>query len=247
MVLKVNKLILLIYCIAIISCLSKTAEKSFVKIEIDSFPITGGKSLSLTNVNGEIIVESWDRNSLKIVIRKKVYAHSQLEAETLYNKIEIKNIKREDGIEIIPEFHIERGEVNFHLFLPEEANLRIRNRNGDVEVRGVNGAIDISTTNGVVTLSDISGVIEVAAYNGDIECSIKNLEHNSVSEFTATNGDVILSIPDSLELFIYGYAFNGGIESEFPFYTKKEDIENREGVKVFARSANGNINIKKRN
>lgn len=247
MVLKVNKLLFLIYCISIISCLKRPAEKSFVKIEVDSFPITRGESLDLTNVNGKISVESWDRDSLKILIRKKVYAHSQLEAETLYKKIETKKIKREDGIAIIPEFHIEHGEVEFHLFLPEESNLRISNLNGDVEIRGVNGAMDISTSNGDVTLSDVSGRIEVTAYNGEIQCSIMNLEYNSVSEFTTTNGDVIISIPGDSKFFIYGYTFNGEIESDFPICTKKEDIKNKEGAKIYARTANGNIKIKRQN
>ncbi|MEO0095173.1 MAG: DUF4097 family beta strand repeat-containing protein [candidate division WOR-3 bacterium] len=264
MVLMTNRLILFMCCISIMACLTSPVNKPFIKIDSESIPIARDETLIVKNINGSIIVDSWDKDSLKIIIRKIVYTHSQLEAESLYNRIKIEIIKKRNCIVIIPKFYHKHAAADLHFFLPKEFNLSIHNINGKIKVDGVRGVMDISASNGEITCTRISGALNVNTGNGDIilsnasgrisaitsnadiSCSIEMLDESSISKFETANGDITLSIPDDLQPSIYGQTSNGEIESEFPIYTKKRDIENKEGVKVYAISANGNITITRR-
>lgn len=240
------------------------AEKAYEKTTVIEIPIVSEETLVVKNTNGDIVVDSWEKDSIRIEIRKIVYANSKEEAEGLYEKIEIKFKRDSNSILLMPRFFIEHASVDFQIYLPEKMNLKLNTGNGMIKVRGIHGFMNLVSSNGRVFCSDVfgsirtrtgngdiilemlSGIVSALSDNGKIKCDIESLDFNSVSRVETRNGDIEISAPIKSDFYIYAYSSNGGVESEIPIYTKKDEIMNKEGTKIFVISSNGNIKICKK-
>ena len=249
-----------------VNCSLCAKEKSFVKNEEMGFSMENSDNLILTNTNGNIAVDSWGKDTAKIEIRKVVYAHSESEAETLYDKIEIIIKKENYSIAITPRLSIEHAAVDLHIFLPRmiKINLKLENENGEIKVQGLKGDMEIFTSNGDIhcskttgefkiytdngdiVLEDISGRISAISCNGDIQCAIETLYNNSISYFESTNGDIELTIPQSISPAIYVRSANGDINSDFPVFHSRKEFEDKNGIKISLKTNNGDVSIKRK-
>lgn len=250
-------LYLVLFCI-IFPC---SAEKSYEKESRIEFPISGEETLAVKNTNGNIVVSSWEKDSIRIEIKKIIYANSKKEAESLYEKIEIKETKNAINISLSAKFLIEHASVDFKIYAPEKINLKLRTVNGEIEVSKMHSSVDITTSNGEISCMDIYGTIKTRAGNGNIilrnisgtisaltangkiKCDIKNLDVNSISRVKTTNGDIEVSVPIKSEFCIYTHSSNGEVNSEIPIDTKKNDVIIKDRAKIFITSINGNIKI----
>lgn len=66
-----------------------TQRQDYEKNYSETFSVDGSGDVRLSNRYGEITVETWDRNEVKIDVRVKVSADGQEDAERLFNRIEV--------------------------------------------------------------------------------------------------------------------------------------------------------------
>ena len=164
-----------------------TAEKEFKKI-ID---FREGGEIYLKNVNGNIDVESWQREEVEVIAHIKVKSGNMDDAEDFLNEVEIIIDESFDKIEIevdYPERRSGRDEglglwdlifgggrpnvsVSFGLKVPKRSNLDMNSTNGKIEIYDIEGKVGSKSTNGSINIEMVSGDVELRTTNGSISAS----------------------------------------------------------------------------
>ena len=157
-----------------------------------TFAVRAGTRLELRNMNGDIVVRTWDRNSLRIQAE-----HSSRE------RLDIGYA----GVVLKISATSRRGaprDVDYILTVPAAMDLDLGSNHGDISIDGSTGRINIETIQGdvtvrggrsVVTLHSVSGDVHVGAVRGRLEAS-------------STNGEVMV---DDVEGEVYAETTNGDV------------------------------------
>ena len=78
------------------AAVADTLEERFER----TLPFASGQSLALTNTNGGVVVESWDREEIEIVAEKKVRAKNDEDAARIMAALEIEIEESGEGLRI---------------------------------------------------------------------------------------------------------------------------------------------------
>jgi len=148
-----------------------------------TLPFNPGGEIVLENVNGSIIVETWDRDEVHLVIDKWVKASSDDKARELMRRFEIEIDASDHRLHVdAPDLKARESggllswlfggsaqhRADFHLTVPRRATIDAGSVNGSVKISGVEGDLDAETVNGSVTLEEIRGEIAVSSVNGRV-------------------------------------------------------------------------------
>ena len=249
--------------IAPLSLNAQTATDEFHKII--SFK-SGGK-VSVSNTNGYINAESWDKDQVKIdaEIRVKTEWGSSVDAEEIIKKVKIEIDESGDRLRIeadypkkkhgVSDWNFNNDErytviVDYSIKIPVETDLNLDSVNGAVKAENLKGEISLKSVNGSVSASDINGSIEASTVNGVIKARSTHLDKSDDIHLSSVNGSVRLSLPSDLAADIHASTLNGGISTDFPvtvtgkFRGKKIDGKvNGGGSSIDLSSVNGGISI----
>ncbi len=146
-------------------------------------PLKPGSEMRLSNVNGGVTVEAWDRNEVHIEAEKQVRAGSAEEARKLMSQIRIDVLPGPAGLRV--DTHMpKRGDggfladlfngggvslgVSYRLHVPRHVAIDVENSNGALQLSGTLGNAHLKTTNGGVTLQEVSGNLVLESSNGAI-------------------------------------------------------------------------------
>ena len=146
-------------------------------------PLKPGAEVRLSNVNGGVAVEAWDRNEVRIEAEKQVRAGSSDEARKLMSQIKIdvtpgpaglridtRMPKRGDGGFLSDLFNgggVSLG-VSYKVQVPRHVALDVVNSNGGLSATGTLGNTHLKTTNGGVTVTEVSGDMRLESSNGAV-------------------------------------------------------------------------------
>jgi DUF4097 and DUF4098 domain-containing protein YvlB len=235
-----------------------------------TFPLKRGGMFSLTNVNGNISVETWTREEVEIKAEKAVRGQREnldrikIEIETGPTSVVVDTVFPK-----IPRF---RGRVTYEIKVPEDIDLEmIRSVNGSVRIFGPLGDVKARTTNGSIRLEDVSGQISCSTTNGNVEAldirgqvlarstnGSLHLEIASVvDDITAstTNGSITLDIVSrNIDANLEARTTNGRISVDFPvtlpagWSSSKRRVEGKigdGGPLITLKTTNGSVRIQK--
>ncbi len=122
------------------------------------FPSTA--NLHVTSFRGNVIIQDSSDNQIKVVIAKKLHAHSQQDADK-YNGSTKPEIKISGNIVNIDANTQGAGDhgvaTDMTISLPRKVSVVIAARHGDVSVLGRDGDADITSSHGDVSVDDIKG------------------------------------------------------------------------------------------
>jgi len=217
--------------------LSPLFAKSSYKFHRDirkTYDVKPGMKLSVSNRNGKIQIEKWDKDQVDIFAR--IRSNKRLED---LNKIDV-DINVDADINISTKFagnkskdskETEPGEydfgfwdifkkiispsnwgsgaaVDYQIKVPDYiVILYAKSTNGEIELKGTKGPTETKTTNGAIKIFDVDGNIEANSTNGRIE--IKNV--NGFVSARTTNGKIKVKSKGIKEL----KTTNGSIEADF--------------------------------
>ena len=159
----------------------------------ETYEVKPGTALTVSNANGDIRLEAWDKSYLEIRAVKKTH-HGEDELAKVQIDIDVAE-------EItVQTRHLEKNvrvSVDYYIKTPDELSVKkLFTSNGDIECVGTTGNIETVTSNGDVDLKNINGTVNVKTSNGDID--IKDTK--VVRAAKTSNGDVraeIHNVPDS--------------------------------------------------
>jgi hypothetical protein len=190
-----------------------------------SYDLGSGGEVAVSNVNGSVVVEGWDRDVVRVEAVKKVRAGSRARAEEALERLEVRVSREGDRLEIRtrrPEGssgvfawvfgnHVQGG-VSYTVSVPRRTDVEVDTVNGRVTIRGVAGEVEADTTNGRIDVEDVSGSVDAGTTNGGIRVALRAVGEGRSMRFSTTNGGIQLSLPRSARVSLDASTTNGGID-----------------------------------
>ncbi len=138
--------------------------------------------------------------------------------------------------------------VSGTIVLPKGVKLDIENTNGDIAVGSITRDLKVSTVNGDVTVRGSRGPIELNSTNGTIEADVYAM--SGKVRVGTTNGDVTLTMPQTLNAALNMRTVNGELDLGFAgnvtTRTKKEIVATlgTGGATIDISTTNGSVTVK---
>ncbi len=226
-----------------------------------SYPISPNGRVSVSNVNGSIVVEAWDKSEVRLEATKIADSKEALA------DVEIKVDSRADSFSVEADYGSwKRGEKNwknrgklevqFRLSVPRTAVLdEVETVNGSVTVSNFTNMTKISAVNGNVTASNLRGTANLSTVNGEVAADFDRLETGSRISLETVNGRVNLVIPSDANATLKAESLNGNITNDFGLPVRKgkyvgRDLYGRVGtgeVQIKLESVNGPLSVTRKN
>lgn len=152
----------------------------------EAYPADSVASMRVANLNGNVVVSTWDGAELGLYVEKLV--REKWEDQLDKTEVNVTLIGGELVVQII--LHTQAAQnvsTNMYLKVPENLTITLlKTVNGNVEVAGVANDLELQTTNGNIEADDIQGYVNATATNGDIDI----LNVTGVGDLTTLNGNV---------------------------------------------------------
>jgi hypothetical protein len=227
-----------------------------------TYPLSRNGNVSVSNVNGSIVVEAWDRDEVRLEATK--IADSR---ETLAD-VEIKVNASADSFSVETDYkswkwnekrnenRTRKLEVEFRLWVPRTAVLNeIETVNGSVSVSNFTNVTKISAVNGNVTASNLRGAANLSTVNGQVNADFDRVEAGSKISLSTVNGQANLVLPSDVSATVKADSLNGNITNEFGLPVRKgqyvgRDLYGRIGggeSQIKLSSVNGNLSVNRKN
>lgn len=176
------------------STIGKTLVSFFEKTEEfnETYNVSPGTELFLTNRNGDVTLQQWDKDYVEVRATKKTnHDRDELAKVRIDVAIDDKMVIRSEYLE-----EKARVSVDYWISVPSYVVVdKITTANGDIELNSTQGDTRLVTANGDVDVKDVKGIIHVQTANGDIEVRTTT----AMTKATTANGDIradIQALPD---------------------------------------------------
>jgi DUF4097 and DUF4098 domain-containing protein YvlB len=206
----------------------------------------GGSEVRLSNVNGGVTFEAWDRDEVRIEAEKHVRAGSDETARKIMAKIRIEVTPGPSGLRI--DTRMPKNEnglfdglfgtsvsagVSYKVHVPRQVSVDVVDTNGGIQLAGTRGSAHLETSNGGLSVREVEGEMTLKTTNGGIAVvhSAGGLKAETTNggiqaELTrlpagdlnleTTNGGVSVRLPRDERFSIDAETSNGGVASDFP-------------------------------
>jgi DUF4097 and DUF4098 domain-containing protein YvlB len=195
------------------------------KVVSGVYPLSANGTLDLSNVNGSISIETWNRAEVEVRADKIVKSPSEDEANQALARLKVIVDVKPNRVKVEARFPNHRSglfswlsgrgtesKVEFKVRIPREANLQIDNVNGAIILKGGRGNLNLATVNGAVHASNASGTLTLESVNGSIE-----VHHTSGSlDATTVNGHIEADLANLGATKTSLESVNGGITLRLP-------------------------------
>jgi hypothetical protein len=226
------------------------------------YPLSRNGRVSVSNVNGSITVEAWDRDEVrleatKIADSKETLADVDIKVESTADSFNVEaDYRGWKGPDKRNENRNRKLEVEFRLSVPRGAVLReIETVNGSVTVSNFTNVTKISAVNGNVTASNLRGAASLSTVNGQVNADFDRVEAGSRISLSTVNGQVNLVLPSDVNATVKADSLNGNITNDFGLPVRKgqyvgRDLYGRIGTgetQIKLSSVNGNLSVGRKN
>lgn len=214
-----------------------------------TYPLNANGQVSLSNINGSIIVEAWDRNEVKLEYTKTADTKERLA------DVEVKIDAKPEAIKIDTDYGNWRNrgngdrwsnggklKIDFHLMVPRGAFLNeVETVNGSVKVSNFVNFTKVSAVNGAVNATNLRGTANLSTVNGEVNADFDRLETGSKVILSTVNGHVNLMIPSDSSATINADSLNGNISNDFGLPVRKGKYIGRD---LYGKIGGGDVRIK---
>lgn len=212
-----------------------------------SYPLNANGRVSVSNINGSITVEAWDRNEVKLVAVKTADSRETLaevelriDAQPDHFSVETdySSWKNRDG----QRWKDKRLRVEFNLMVPRAANLNeIESVNGSITLSNFTNYTRASAVNGGVKATNLRGTAILSTVNGTTEADFDAVQPNSKISLSTVNGSVNLLVPSDTNATVKADTVNGSINNDFGLPVRKGEYVGRD---LYGRIGSGEAQIK---
>lgn len=217
-----------------------------------------GTPVSIENVNGHVMVSSWDQP------RVRIHAIRKAESRDVLDKLGIDIRQNGDGLSIVTRMpkrsdggfldmifgNDGNASVDYEVTVPRATDLRAENTNGAVSAADITGSIHLGTTNGRIECARCGGSINASTTNGAIRAELVQVAAGRPMKFETTNGSISLTVPPSFTADVQAETTNGSIRTDLPVTTKsfsRRELRgtlNGGGQQLELYTTNGSIEIR---
>lgn len=219
-----------------------------------TYPLTADGSLSLSNLNGDVSIETWDRDEVAIEAEKIAsndgnLARIRIAVDHSPGRIAIKTeVERKKFFFWV----IGRAEVRYRLKVPARATLRkIDVVNSDVRITGLRGYADVESVNGSIEADGLSGGGRFETVNGSINARFSTVSPGDRISLATINGSCTAVLPADAAFALKAGSLNGRVHCDFPISIGKTGRShlagsvNGGGATLMLDSVNGSLSVRK--
>lgn len=213
-----------------------------------TYPIPARGDVTLTNLNGSVRIEGWEKNDVEVHAVKRSLGQTR---DLQRVRIDVEVQPRALHIRTrYPEDNPAEVEVEYRIKVPYQVSLsRVETINGSVLVSGMEGAGDLRTVNGDVDVFESSGRFSGKSTNGHVRVELRKLAGAGEMTLESVNGPVVLVVPQSVSADLDVRSLNGEFRTELPLAMQSSlgrefrGSLGKGGMTVRLRTVNGAIEI----
>ena len=224
-----------------------------------TYPLSPSGRVSVANINGDVHINVWDQNSVKVDAVKRAYSQQRLGEAT----IEVTNTA--DSVQIKTKYPENRNyggrnredsaaSVEYTLTVPRRASLDGAELvNGSLDVEGIQGDVHASLVNGTVKAAGLGGEVKVSTVNGGIGVDLAALDGSKGITLNSVNGPIVLVVPSGASADVKASTLHGTITNDFGLTVEDGQYVGHNlsgqigsgGIRVRLNNVNGSIAIKR--
>jgi DUF4097 and DUF4098 domain-containing protein YvlB len=192
----------------------------------ETVALSPGGTVSLENVNGDVTIEVWDRDevrvqALKIASSQELLDGLKVEIDAKPSAVRIntdypssRGYRGDEGHD-----HSQREErhlrVEYTLTVPRSAVIDdVDLVNGNLLIVGVEGGVDAETVNGNIVVRETAGEASLSTVNGGIEIYVDRLPSAEGVDLESVNGSIDLYLASSVGADIRAESVNGTLAND---------------------------------
>jgi len=185
-----------------------------------TYPLSPTGRVHIENINGDVHVNVWDQNSVKVDAVKRAYSQKRLSEVTIDvqsapDMLRIRTKYPEDRTYDGRNREDSFASVEYTLTLPRNAQLDGADLvNGSLDVEGVQGDVRANLVNGTVTASGLGGDVKLSTVNGGIDANVADLQTAKGVQLNSVNGSIVLVVPSGASADIKASTVHGGITND---------------------------------
>jgi len=228
-----------------------------------TYPLNANGRVSVSNVNGSIAIETWDKSEVKLEYVKTADSRERL------SEVEVRIDTRADSIRIETDYdktqhggserswkNNDKLVVEYKLIVPRGAVLdEIETVNGSITIANASNMTKASAVNGEVRATNLRGTANLSTVNGTVQADFDQLQSGSKISLDTVNGTVNLVIPSDANATVKADTLNGSITNDFGLPVRKgqyigRDLHGKIGsgdVQIKLNSVNGGLSVKRKN
>jgi DUF4097 and DUF4098 domain-containing protein YvlB len=223
-----------------------------------SYPLSPTGRVGVANINGDVHINVWDQNSVKVDAVKRAYSQQRLSEVT----IDVTNTA--DSVQIKTKYPENQNygrnredsaaSVEYTLTVPRRASLEGAELvNGSLDVDGIQGDVEASLVNGTVKASRLGGEVKISTVNGGVEANLAALDGAKGVTLNSVNGSMVLVVPSGASADVKASALHGAITNDFGLTVEDGQYVGHNlsgqigsgGTRVRLNNVNGSIAIKR--
>ena len=148
-------------------------DQEFEKKILKEFPITANGEVEISNKYGEISIETWSDNKVKIEVTIKVDARNQSKADDVFSRVNVAFSNTSSFVRAETEIESSKYwkqlwdggstkfEVNYQVFVPSSVEVDLDNKYGDILLGTIEGDAEITLKYGNLSADEIGGDLEL--------------------------------------------------------------------------------------
>jgi DUF4097 and DUF4098 domain-containing protein YvlB len=227
-----------------------------------TYQLAAGGRVSLSNINGAVKVQTWERPEVKVDAVKRAHTaerlrEAQIKVDASSNRVRIETEYPDSTLRWTDhdnERHENPATVEYTLTVPRGVNLdEINLINGDLSIEGVAGPVKASSINGRVTAVGLSGPTNLSVINGRLEATLDSLGEAGAVNLSSVNGPLVVTLPSDANATVRASTVHGGISNDFNLPVRVgeyvgRDLEGRlgqGGANVRLNNVNGSVQIRR--
>jgi DUF4097 and DUF4098 domain-containing protein YvlB len=251
-----NALVMLTTLLAVAAVSLPALAANETEVFDRTIPLPAGARFALTNVNGSIAVEGWDRQAVEIHAVKTArqsaadLALVRIDIDSEPGRVSVSTIypqNQDNDIEV---------SVDYTVRVPRRVALaQLQTVNGAVRVSGVEGQGELRSVNGDIDVLASAGGFSARTTNGEIHVELlrlaaPNAPSSNPMALETVNGSVALALPPNVAATVDARSLNGDFHSDLPMsllsaYSPR-GVRGRlgaGGVPIRLRTVNGAIRV----
>jgi DUF4097 and DUF4098 domain-containing protein YvlB len=216
-----------------------------------TFPLDKSATVTLSNINGDIVVEPSDGPEAELTVTKRGGSEQAREAA------QVKFFSDNGRLSVRTEMQPNARDlsVRYELKLPRELiRVEVQLINGDIKVSDISAQIAVGTKNGDIELSDVTGVASAETINGNIEAQLAGVPPGSPMDFRSVHGNIDVSFNSDFDANLSASTTAGSItlDDDFGIKVQKPMVGQQAsgrigkgGPAVTVKTVTGNIKLTK--
>ncbi len=224
------------------------ASASVRKESTRLYPLQSDGTFELSNINGTVRIETWDRDEVEV----KAVKSTNEEAAAL-DQVDIDVSAKPDALVVATRYPGEGAAevaVDYTIHVPRMAKLvHLSTVNGTLKIMEAQNLGDVHTVNGNIEIYQGSGKLHAHTTNGNVYLELKQPEISRGVSAETTNGSVLLALPANTRASLEARCMNGNFSSELPFIIQGSDERvvhgrlGRGGTQIHLGTVNGAIRV----